>query len=61
MIVTVTEYFTLCDHNMIMTHIIIAVELNNHVKTSSYRCIEPIDDVNNNNDDNKCTYYIVTN
>ena len=48
-IVTITEDFTPCDHNMIMTH----RELNNHVETSLYMNQNIFHDVNNNNNNNK--------
>ena len=47
-IVTITEDFTPCDHNMIMTH----RELNNHVETSLYMNQNIFYDVNNNNNNN---------
>ena len=48
-IVTITEDFTPCDHNMIMTH----RELNNHVETSLYMNQNIFHDVNNNNNKKK--------
>ena len=47
-IVTVTEDFTPCDHNMIMTH----RELNTHAETNLYMNQNIFYDVNNNNNNN---------